>query len=1432
MEKLYSLTHPQRNLLFMEKFNPGTSLGVIAGSVNFVQKNIDIEALKRAINKVIELNDGFRLHFREVDGETMQFVIPYEEYVIEVIDFSDKSQEDYFSWEETQARVPFDIYENNLFYFAIMKREDKTSFYIKMHHLISDGWTMVTAVNEIIECYKALTNGREISIETPSYLDYVEEEEEYNQSKRFERSKKYWLDKFADGFEAAKLKLRKTNAISTEAKRKSYVLPEKLCKKLKEYSEKENISVFSIFSTAISMYIYRAIGKESFNFGTLILNRGNQNEKKMIGMFANTVAIKAEIKPEDNLVSFSKKFSAELMGILRNQKYPYDVLKRELREKFDTEDALFDIILSYQNSKFASDDEVPYTTRWHFNGHQTHSLTIDLNDRDNEGALIVSYDYLEDMFYAKEIEFLHDHIIRLLWHALDNPERELCTLEMVSQKEKDKILLGFNDTACEYPKEMTLDRIFEEQVKKTPDNVAVEAAGKSLTYAELNDRADKLAAKLRDLGVKADDIVGVLMYRSLEMIIGILAIHKAGAAYMPMDPDYPIDRVEYMLENSGAKLFLSHAVVDTVVENFQRVNVCNETLEKEPYRKAEKIHNSRNLAYVIYTSGSTGKPKGAMIEHYSAVNRINWMQKSYPLTEKDVILQKTPYTFDVSVWELVWWYFVGAKVCMLEPGAQKYPDKIIEAVREHGITTMHFVPSMLNAFLEYVDVSKDVQSLTSLRWVFASGEALLLDQVRKFNNLIYTKLGAQLVNLYGPTEATVDVSYFNCSPTPTNGIVPIGKPIDNIQLYVLDPNKNLLPIGLVGELYIAGDGLARGYVNNPTLTDEKFVDNPFVPGTKMYKTGDLARYMPKGDIEYMGRIDFQIKIRGFRIEIGEIETRIKYFKGINESVVIVREDKNTGIKNLCAYFTAKTQIDIKELKKSLMLKMPEYMVPSYYMQLDSMPLSANGKLDRKQLPEIEIEDEAVELVLPQTEEQKILAETFKKVLHLKEIGINQNFFELGADSLKVIGALTSLLKYEWNIGVQDFYQYPTIAELSDKITGNLESKKQDEIEIQEVPEFEEVNVLSGEKEKAGNVLLTGATGFLGSHILEALLKRDSESKIYCLVRSNKKQKARRRLEDTLEFYFNGMYRDLIGKRIFVVDGNIALDKLGFSNELYEELGGKIDNIIHSAASVKYYGDYEDIRNINVGGTRNLVEFAKKFGVKMNYISTITVVGEYLVDNQCTKGTFNEKDLYIGQAYRDNIYVRSKFESENLILAEMKNGLNATIYRMGNLTGRYSDGIFQKNIEENAFYATIRLVLEGNKISDELLEKEIEFTPIDLAAESIAKTFDVVEASGRIFHITNHNMITVKQFLQLVKEGHLDFKYVGNKDRLVGQIYLDEDGDLNYSSDILVESDITQRFLALAGFEWPMIDREYIHKIICYMIKSIYIVKRDDTNEKG
>lgn len=1432
-KEFYELTHPQRNLLFMEQFNPGTSLGVIAGTVTLCDETIDIDILKKSINCLIKNNDGLRLRFSQVNGIPMQYVTEYSEVDIDFFDFSNSSAEDYFSWEERGARTPFEIFDNQLFYFAILKRNSEISFYMKLHHLISDGWTITLMANEIIDNYTKILNRKEDEIvEKPSYIDYIISEREYNNSARFKKSEDYWINKFENGFEAAKLKVKTSNAITTKACRKSYLLPEKLSKQLYEYVEKTGLSIFAIYTSIVAMYIYRVTGKESFNFGTLILNRANKKEKETIGMFINTIPVKVDINCNATLESFSKNVSKDMIGVLKNQKYPYDTLKKKLRERFGTEESLLDIILSYQNSKLFDNSIIKHKARWHFNGHQTHSLTIDINDRESTGQLVVSYDYLQSLFNEKEIEFLHDHITRLLWHALDNPQRSLGSLEMVSQAEKDKIMLDFNNTTCDYPQEKTLDMIFAEQVIKTPDKIALIDGERTLTYKELDEKSEKLAGILRRNGVKADEIVGIMMYRSVEMIVGILAIHKAGGAYMPIDPEYPNDRIEYMLENSQAKIILTHSMANKIVSNVSMINVSSEELDKVPYEKIERIHNHKNLAYVIYTSGSTGKPKGVMIEHTSTINRIIWMQKMYKLDENDIILQKTPYTFDVSVWELVWWYFVGAKVCMLEPHAQKYPDKIVEYIEKYKITTMHFVPSMLNAFLEYVDVSNTNNKLKSLKRVFASGEALTIEQVQKYNQLVYPVNSALLINLYGPTEATVDVSYFNCYPTPENKIIPIGKPIDNTHLYVLDSNLNILPIGIPGELYIAGVQLARGYVGNQKLTDERFIDNPFVKGEKMYKTGDLARWMPKGDIEYLGRIDFQIKIRGFRIEIGEIETQIKKFNDIKESVVIAIEDARNGLKSLCAYFVSNTKIDIKELKMFLASKLPDYMIPSYFMQLDEMPLSPNGKLDRKKLPQIDQTTEKIIIIEPATPEQKILVDVIKEVLTLKEIGINQNIFELGADSLKVIGILTKILKYKLDINVQDFYQYPTIELLSKKITNSItEDCDFPPKDLAVVYNFEDVKNISYQKLNSKNVFLTGATGFLGIHILQNLIE-NTNSNVYCLVRAENLQLSLERLKDCLHFHFNGKYIDLIDKRIFVINGNISKKYFGLAKEIYEELGKKINIIINCAAMVKYYGQYDIIEKVNVFGTQNVIDFALKYDIKLNHISTVSITGDYLVNNNLAKSTFSERDFYVGQRYWENIYVRSKFEAENLVLKAGNNGLKYSIYRMGNLTGRHVDGHFQINIADNAFYSALKTIIQLGYVSESLANEKIEFTPIDLAADAIVKSFDTIESANRVFHISNNNLIAIKDLITILSKIGINLKILSESEinKLditpdldnVSQIYIDEKGNLINDVTFTLNSDLTCNYLNLIGFAWNKIDIDYIEKIINYMKDKNYI----------
>lgn len=1033
MKELYHLTYSQKNIWYTEKMYPGTSVGNVAGTLR-MKGNIDFIVLEKAINKFVEQNEGMRIRVTEKDGTPYQYVSEYEKFNVDLVDFSNKSLDDVYKFEEEETRGIFTLLDAPLFNFKMVKiSENEGGFYIKTHHLISDAWTMTLIGNKVSENYVKIKKLEEDFLKEPSYISYINKLLEYEKSERFIKDKNYWINRYEVAPEVTVLKEKTSNENSIKAKRKTFVLPDKLTKKMYEHSKVNKISIFSMYMTALSMYINRVKGKEELNLGTIFLNRSDKLEKNTTGMFVTTVPVALTINNNENFNEFSSKVTRELMSIMRHQRYPFTILQEEIRKKFNIDDVLYDIVVSYQNAKFVKNDEIDISTRWHFNGYQTNSLTIHINDRDKDEMLIVDYDYLEGIYYDKEIEFMHDNIVRLLWHALDNPEKEIIKIEMVSENEKNKVLNQFNATKADYPKDKTLDDILAEQVLKTPNNIAAVYGENSITYKELDEKSDKLAQKIREKGIVPDDIVGIMLYRSLEMIISIFAVIKAGAAYMPIDPDYPIDRINYMMEDSKSKLLL------TTNEIAQKVKISSEHLDVEDEHiyngediKIEKLHNSRNLAYVIYTSGSTGKPKGAMIEHYSVINRINWMQKKYPMDENDVILQKTPYTFDVSVWEMFWWSFVGARVCFLEPGGQKYPDKIIRAIKENKVTVMHFVPSMLNAFLEYIENYGDDLALTTLKQVFASGEALTVNQVKRFNKVINKKYGTKLSNLYGPTEATVDVSYYDCETDDSFNIIPIGKPIDNIQLYILDKNYNVLPIGVAGELYIAGDGLARGYVNRKELTAEKFVDNPFTPGKKMYKTGDLARWMSQGDIEYLGRIDHQIKIRGNRVELGEIETNIVSFDGIKEAVVIDRDD-DAGNKYLCAYYTSEKDIEIDKLQEWLSMKMPKYMVPSYFVKLETIPLSPNGKIDRKALPKVDysVVRKVEEKEQPTNKIETILVCEIEKVLDGKKIGINENFFSEGVDSLSVINLQTSLSKRNINVNTEEFYKYQTVKKLAE-----------------------------------------------------------------------------------------------------------------------------------------------------------------------------------------------------------------------------------------------------------------------------------------------------------------------------------------------------------------------------------------------------------------
>jgi D-alanine--poly(phosphoribitol) ligase subunit 1 len=530
------------------------------------------------------------------------------------------------------------------------------------------------------------------------------------------------------------------------------------------------------------------------------------------------------------------------------------------------------------------------------------------------------------------------------------------SLRAATKADLEKIA-QFNNTEKAFPHNATIQELIEAQVEKYSSATAVICdhdkvfGGSSMSYGELNGKANQVARLLRSNSVKPDQIIGIMVERSFAMIIGILGIIKAGAAYLPISPNLPADRIDYMLEDASAQLLLVQYNTANKIDFAGRIINLEAPETYEGSTQNPVVANkSTNLAYVIYTSGSTGKPKGVMIEHRSVVNRLSWMQNAYPIGEEDVILQKTPYSFDVSVWELFWCAFNGAKLCFLAPGGEAMPLRIVDAVRKHKVSVMHFVPSMLNVFLEYLD-GKDasvVQGI-SVRRIFASGEALTPSHVRRFNAVLGGKTGAQLTNLYGPTEATVDVSYFDCPTHNDFEKVPIGRPIDNTRFYIVK-NAEQVAIGEIGELYIGGVGLARGYLNNAHLTSEKFVKGLGNSGERVYRTGDNARWLPDGNVEYLGREDQQVKIRGLRIELGEIESTIRDFPGITDCVCVVKQ-YSENIILIIAYIVCRKVLKIEDLRRFLQKHLPDYMVPNYFEKIGQIPLGPSGKANRTALPE-------------------------------------------------------------------------------------------------------------------------------------------------------------------------------------------------------------------------------------------------------------------------------------------------------------------------------------------------------------------------------------------------------------------------------------------------------------------------------------------------
>ncbi len=648
-------------------------------------------------------------------------------------------------------------------------------------------------------------------------------------------------------------------------------------------------------------------------------------------------------------------------------------------------------------------------------------------------------EYRTDLYEKESIARMISHYVNLLNDIAISPGKQAGQLKLISTVEEYQLLKDFNDTEAYYPKDKNIVSLFEDQARTSPDAIAVQFESNALTYKELNERSNQLAHHLQNKGVKAETLVPICLERSLEMIIGIIGILKAGGAYVPIDPEYPAERINYMLEDTAATLVVSSKASRNKLSGNLSVTIIaldegEKLIQQEKSTNPTTVIKPDNLAYVIYTSGSTGKPKGVMVEHDALNNRLNWAKNYFNITEKDNILQKTTFCFDVSVWELILPLITGASLVFAIPGGQADNEYLKAIIDSQKITMMHFVPSMLSAFMADI-VTGDCKGLKN---VVCSGEALNTSQAELFREkLPYVTLH----NLYGPTEAAIDVSYWTLNNEQAAiEVVPIGKPVDNTKLHILDKQGKLVPIGVPGELYIGGIQVARGYLNRPELTMERFINDPFSKqtGARLYKTGDLAKWLLDGNIEYLGRMDDQVKIRGYRIELGEIESVLEMSGLVKQAVVTARTDNN-GTKRLIGYAVPDVEFDKTSIIAYLHSKIPEYMVPALWVTLDNIPLTSNGKTNKKALPEPELTVITAGYVEPRTRTELALAEVWQELLSVEKVGIYDNFFELGGDSILIIQMVSRMRRLGYIMQPKDVFNYKDIAALADLIDRDTEN---------------------------------------------------------------------------------------------------------------------------------------------------------------------------------------------------------------------------------------------------------------------------------------------------------------------------------------------------------------------------------------------------------
>jgi amino acid adenylation domain-containing protein len=1050
------LSFSQERLWFLDQLERGGAAYVIALAFE-MRGALDVTALERALATLVRRHESLRTVFADVDGRPLQVVSEPTAWTLPVSEVSGETD----ARERLRDEVSrgFDLARGPLFRAQLYRlAADAHVLLLAMHHSISDGWSMGILTRELSELYARFSRGEVDTLPAPllRYRDFARWQRNWLQGETLEGLLAHWRSRLAGAPQLLDLPTDRprSSVRSQRGASYSFTLPLGLAQGLRALARREGATLFMTLLAGFTLLLSRYSGQEELVVGTPVASRSRAEIEDVVGCFVNTLALRADLSGDPSASGLLARMREVCLDAFAHQDLPFERLVEELRPERDLRrNPLFQVMFTLQNTP-QRPLELPGITLKPFDiDRSTAQVDLTLQVWETADGLSASLEYASELFEKSTIARMATHWRSLLEGMIASPERSVWELPLLSEAERRQLLLEWNQTAVEYPRNACAHELFEAQAERTPQAIAVRFEGERLTYQELDRRSNQLAHHLRRLGVGPETLVGICVERSQEMVVGLLGILKAGGAYMPIDPGYPAARQSFMLQDSQAKVLLTQARLLPRLPSHNATTVCLDTdlhgLAHLPTNSPPSLigPNPTHLAYVIYTSGSTGQPKGVCIEHRGLVNYLSWAISAYKVAGGTGAPVHSSIAFDLTVTSIFTPLMVGRSVELLpdDHGAEVLARALRTAT---GYSLVKLTPAHLQALqlqLRPEQVAQRTQAFV------IGGEQLRAETIAFWRQHAPHTV---LVNEYGPTETVVGCCVYAVTPeTRSHGPIPIGRPIANTRLYILDRHMQAVPIGVAGELYIGGDGVARGYLNRPELTKERFIADPFSPesGARLYRTGDFARYLPDGNIEFLGRRDDQVKVSGFRIELGEIEAVLSRLPQVQQAVVALCED-DPGERRLVAYVVLRPgQADApRELRSLLKQQLPDHMLPSAFVTLDKLPLTQNGKVDRAALPAPHFEHQLKEaFVPPRTVWELRLAHIWQQLLRVERVGVDDNFFALGGNSLMIVRLISQInQKYQLSLGVEELFRNPTVGQLSSLIDAQQPKSKRQPAVVQ------------------------------------------------------------------------------------------------------------------------------------------------------------------------------------------------------------------------------------------------------------------------------------------------------------------------------------------------------------------------------------------------